>query len=48
MTQIRKSLWFLLLVVGWTACSKTGEKPEQESEQTNPVTEQIEGAGYKT
>lgn len=48
MTQIRKSLWLLLLVVGWTACSKTGEKPEQESSQTNPVTEQIEGAGFKT
>lgn len=48
MTQIRKSLWFLLLVVGWTACSKTGENPTQESEETLPNTGATVGAGFKT
>jgi hypothetical protein len=47
MTQIRKSFWLLLLVVGWTACSKTGEEPEQESEQNIPTGSTVD-AGFKT
>lgn len=35
-------------MVGWTACSKTGEKPTQESEETLPNTGAIVGAGFKT
>lgn len=35
-------------MVGWTACSKTGENPTQESEETLPSTGATVGAGFKT
>ncbi|WP_290798183.1 hypothetical protein [Flavihumibacter sp. UBA7668] len=46
MTQIKNILLILLLAVGWTACSKTGEKPEPVQE-TVPV-EDSTVSGFKT